>query len=190
MILKIETFNTMNNLILFFGFNSVKTQKVQEQPITGTAIVYMSKHGTTHKVALLIKELMVDEDITLINLDKQTTPDLSQCGRIIIGGSIHIGKIQKKIQLFCQQNMDILKSKLFGMFLCCMYDGDKATEQFNNAFPEEIRAAAKSKALMGYELHFERMSLIDRTITKKITGYSESMSQINHNELNRFVREM
>jgi len=180
----------MNNLILFFGFKSVKTTKVQEQPITGTAIVYMSKHGTTNKVALLIKELLVEEDITLINLEEQTTPDLSRCNRIIIGGSIHIGMIQKKIKLFCQENQTILKSKPLGLFLCCMYEGDKATEQFNNAFPEEIRAAAKSKALMGYELQFDRMNLIDRTITKKITGYSKFRSQINQDELNRFVREL
>lgn len=180
----------MNSLILFFGFNSVKPPEVQEPPVTGTAIVYMSKHGTTNKVALLIKELMVEKDITLINLDKQSTPDLSQCNRIIIGGSIHIGMIQKKIQLFCRQNQAVLKAKPCGLFLCCMYEGDKATEQFNRAFPEEIRAAAKSKALMGYELHFDRMNLIDRTITKKITGYSEFMSQINHNELNRFIKEM
>ena len=180
----------MNSLILFFGFKAVKDQKVQEQPITGTAIVYMSKHGTTNKVALLIKELLAEEDITLINLDQQTTPDLSQCNRIIIGGSIHIGMIQKKIKLFCTQSQALLKSKPLGLFLCCMYDGDKATEQFNNAFPEEIRAAAKSKALMGYELQFDRMSLIDRTITKKITGYSKFRSQINQNELNRFVREL
>ena len=180
----------MNSLILFFGFKSVKTQNVQEQPVTGTAILYMSKHGTTHKIALLIKELLVEEDITLINLDKQTTRNLNQCTRIIVGGSIHIGRIQKKIQLFCLQNQAVLKSKPLGLFLCCMYEGDKATEQFNNAFPEEIRAAAKSKALMGYELYFDRMSLIDRTITKKITGYSEFRSQINHNELNRFVDEM
>ena len=180
----------MNSLILFFGFKAVKDQKVQDQPITGTAIVYMSKHGTTNKVALLIKQLLVDENINLINLDKQTTPDLSQCTRIIIGGSIHIGMIQKKIKLFCQENQAMLKSKPLGLFLCCMYDGDKATEQFNNAFPEELRAAAKTKALMGYELNFDCMSLIDRTITKKITGYSEVRSQINQEELNRFIREL
>jgi len=180
----------MNSLILFFGLKSINTSKVLEQPITGTAILYMSKHGTTNKVALEIKELLKEDDITLINLDKQSTPDLSQCARIIIGGSIHIGKIQKKIQLFCQQNQAVLKSKPLGLFLCCMYDGDKATEQFNTAFPEDLRAIAKCKSLMGYELHFDRMNLFDRTITKKITGYSESMSKINHNELKQFVMEL
>jgi menaquinone-dependent protoporphyrinogen oxidase len=180
----------MNSLVLFFGLKSADVQKVQELPITGTAIVYMSKHGTTEKVSLLIKELMKEEDVTLINLDKQIIPDLSQCTRVIIGGSIHIGKIQKQIQLFCQKNNAILKSKPLGLFLCCMYDGDKANEQFNNAFPEEIRAVARSKALMGFELQFDRMNMIDRTITKKITGYSESTSQINQNELKRFIMEL
>lgn len=187
--LKTETFNPMDNLNLFFGLK-VKMPKTPEKTITGTAIVYMTRHGTTNKVACLIKELLMEEDTTLINLEEQKSPDLSQCNRIIVGGSIHMGKIQKEIQSFCEQNKAVLLSKPIGLFLCCMYEGDKATEQFNNAYPEEIRAHAKSKALMGYELYFDRMNMLERTMTKKITGYSEYMSQINQDELNRFINEL
>lgn len=33
-----------------------------------TAIIYLSKHGTTEKVARKIQSLMPNEDVTLINL--------------------------------------------------------------------------------------------------------------------------
>lgn len=180
----------MDSLNFFFGLKAMKTPEPAEIPLTGTAIVYMSKHGTTEKVALLIKELLMDEDITMINLDIQDSIDLKYYERVIIGGSIHMGQIQKPVHRFCMQYANVLKSKKLGLFLCCMYDGEKATGQFNNAFPEEIMAAAKSKALMGYELRYEKMSLIERVMTKKITGSTESISHINQKELNRFIEEI
>lgn len=180
----------MNSLNLLFGFKTKKARSVQEKLSTGTAIVYMSMHGTTYKVACMIKDLLNENSTILIDLGKEKTPDISMCSRIIIGGSIHMGEIQKEIKLFCENNKAILLSKQYGLFLCCMYDGDKATEQFNNAYTEVIRANAKSKALMGYEFNFDRMNLIERAMTKEISGFSGFMSKINFNELNRFVKEL
>ncbi|MGE5395675.1 MAG: flavodoxin domain-containing protein [Candidatus Saccharibacteria bacterium] len=180
----------MDRLNFSFGRKATKTPDLTEKPLSGTAIIFMSKHGTTQKVALLIKQLLMDENITLVDLDKQEKVDLTWCERVIIGGSIHMGQIQKPVQSFCQQYAATLKSKKLGLFLCCMYEGEKAIEQFNNAFPEDILAAAHSKALLGYELNFERMNIIERAITKKITGHTESMSHINQQELNRFIEEL
>lgn len=185
-----EKSGPMDSLNFFFGLKATKTPEYAENLLTGTAIVYMSKHGTTAKVALLIKELLMDEDITLVNLDQQDTVDFTHCERIIIGGSIHMGQIQKPIYQFCRQYAEVLKSKKLGLFLCCMYDGEKAREQFNNAFPQDVMEVAKSQALMGYELCFEKMNLIERTMTKKISGYTESISHINQKELNRFIEEL
>lgn len=180
----------MDSLNFFFGLKAVKTSAVLDKPVSGTAIVYTSKHGTTQKVALLIKELLMEEEVTLINLNDRETVDLSQCKRIIVGGSIHMGQIPKSLHTFCCRHAELLQSKPLGLFLCCMYEGQKAAEQFNNAFPEDIRKSAASKALMGYELYFDRMNRIERMMTKKITGLSDFKSQINHNELNRFVKEL
>lgn len=180
----------MDSLNFFFGLKAVRTPQVSYTPISGTAIVYMSKHGTTRKVALLMKELLKEEKVTLINLEEEEPVDLSGCDRFIIGGSVHMGKIQKEIQAFCLKNMPILKAKPLGLFLCCMYEGVEAEEQFNFAFPDELRAAAKSKALMGYELYFDRMNFIDKAMTQKMTGFQEFTSHIQHGEITRFVNEV
>lgn len=180
----------MSSLNFFFGPKTTKPPEPADKPIYGTAIIYMSKHGTTKKVALLIKELLMVEDINLIDLELQNRVDLTHCERVIIGGSIHKGQIQKPIQNFCRQHAGVLTSKKLGLFLCCMYDGEKAAEQFNNAFPEEILAVAQSKALLGYELYYEKMNMVERALTKKITGNTESISHINQQELNRFIEEL
>lgn len=180
----------MERFNFLLRLKATKTTDLAEKPLSGTAIIYMSKHGATRKVAFLIKELLMDEDITMVDLDKQQMVDLTWCERVVIGGSIHMGQIQKPVQTFCRQNASVLKSKKLGLFLCCMYDGEKAIEQFNNAFPEDILAAAQCIALLGYELNFERMNIVERVLTRKITGHTESMSHINQQELNRFIEEL
>lgn len=180
----------MNRLNFLFRFKATITPDLSEKSISGTAIIYMSKHGTTQKVAMLIKELLMDDDVTLVDLDKRESIDLTYCERVIIGGSIHMGQVQKPVQTFCQEYATVLKTKKLGLFLCCMYEGEKAIEQFNNAFPEDILAAAHSKALLGYELNFGKMNLVERALTRKITGYTESTSHINQQELNRFIEEL
>lgn len=185
-----EKISIMSSINFFFGPKARKTPDLAEKPLSGTAIIFMSKHGTTQKVALLIKELLMAEDVNLIDLGLQEKVDLTNCERVVIGGSIHMGQIQKPVQNFCRQYAGVLTSKKLGLFLCCMYEGEKAAEQFNNAFPEEILAAAQCKALLGYELNFDRMNIVERALTKKITGHTESMSHINQQELNHFIEEL
>jgi len=120
----------MNSLSLFFGLKAKKKPDFPKKLNSGTAIVYMTMHGTTYKVACLIKDLLNESSTILVDLAKEKAPDLSLCSRIIIGGSIHMGKIQKEITSFCEHNKAVLLSKQYGLFLCCMYDGDKAIDQF------------------------------------------------------------
>ena len=66
-----------------------------------TAIIYRSHHGTTEKVANLIREAMGNVNTHLFNLKTDKNPDLSGYDQVIIGGSIHAGNIQNKVKEFC-----------------------------------------------------------------------------------------
>src|SRR5665647_1839513 len=107
-----------------------------------TAIVYMSKHGTTAKIVKIISEHLTHQSYDVFNLRNDNTPDISGYDFVIIGGSIHAGMIQKRVKQFCINNTIILLDKKVGLFLCCMEVGEKANEQFNNAFPAELREHA------------------------------------------------
>lgn len=72
----------MDSLNLLFGLNA-KMPRAPEKSTTGTAIVYMSKHDTTNKVAGMINELLMDDGKTRINPDEQKSADLSPCTRNI-----------------------------------------------------------------------------------------------------------
>lgn len=161
-----------------------------QQVTTPIAIVFMSKHGTTQKIANMLKAQLGGDSVTLINLNTNPKPDLRACSRILVGGSIHMGKIQSRVSKFCKKNEALLLSKQLGLFLCCMEQGEKAHAQFNGAFSESLRAHAKAQALMGYELYFERMNFLERSMTRKITGLSSNVSHIDTVAMQQFAQAL
>jgi len=154
-----------------------------------TAVVYASNHGTTEKVAQNIKEGLGEEKAQLFNLKKDKNFDVFQFDQIIVGGSIHAGQIQKRVKQFLEKYTQELLQKRLGLFLCCMHE-DEAENQFNRVFPEKLRSHAISKKIMGGEFLFEKMNFVEKVLIKKIAGVQESVSKINHNEIETFVKEI
>lgn len=167
-------------------FLIILTNKIN---IMRTAIIYATNHGTTEKVAQKIKEGLGEEKAQLFNLKKDKNFDVSQFDGIIVGGSIHAGQIQKKVKQFIEKYTQELLQKRLGLFLCCMHENE-AKNQFNTAFPEILRAHAQSKKIMGGEFLFEKMNFVEKALVKKIAGVKESVSKINHNEIEAFVEEI
>ncbi|MCD4817381.1 MAG: flavodoxin domain-containing protein [Candidatus Cloacimonetes bacterium] len=155
-----------------------------------TGIIYISKHGTTEKVAKIIAEKLNSNEIELINLRENQDYKIENFNRIIIGGSIHIGSVYKKLKKLCESNESILTTKIIGLFLCCAEKDEKAINQFDNSFSEILRLHAVSTALLGYEFNFEKMNFIEKTIIKKISGIKESISEIDYEMIGKFVNEL
>lgn len=152
-----------------------------------TAILYRSHHGTTARVAALIAERL--RDVTVLDLGKNPNPRIDVYDRIIIGGSIHIGMIQRSIRKFCEKNLDALLQKETGLFICCMLK-EKQQEQFDNAFPEALKDHSRAHACLGGELIFERMNCLERFIVKKVAKTDKSTSQIDLGAIGHFVRQL
>jgi len=150
-----------------------------------TGIIYISKHGTTEKVAKVIAEQL---NCLAINLHTNKNINVEDFDRIIIGSSIHMGSVNKKIKNFCEINEKKLMTKSLGLFLCCAEKGKKANEQLEKAFSKELLVHAKSIGLMGFEYNFDKMNFFERTIIKKVTGEKESISQIDSESITKFVK--
>jgi menaquinone-dependent protoporphyrinogen oxidase len=154
-----------------------------------TAIVYASNHGTTESVARKIQQGLGEDKVQLFNLKKNKKFDLSGFDQVILGGSIHAGSVQKRIQKFTDSRRQELLEKRLGLYLCCM-DEDRAREQFDNAYPEILRSHAVSKKIMGGEFRFERMNFIEKAMIKKISGVDQSVSKINEEKIREMISEM
>lgn len=154
-----------------------------------TLIVYMTHHGTTRKVVERLTEGLGSAHTTVINLEKNHTPDLTDFQRVIIGGSIHMGRIQTGVKRFCEVNMDHLLTKQLGLFLCFM-NRELGQEEFNTAYPEELRNHAKAHGLFGGELLFEKMNFIEKFIVKMVSKENSSRSELDYAAMDKFIQEL
>lgn len=155
-----------------------------------TLIAYASKHGTTKKaVAKLAEEL--SGEVTILNLEDKASSrtNVEDFARVIIGGSIYIGKIQKSVRKFCDLNLEkLLKVDKLGLFICCGSE-EKDMEQLVNSFPEKLIEKADLNGYFGYEYDLDKIGFIQRTMLKKAAGVEESESNIKYDNISKFATE-
>jgi menaquinone-dependent protoporphyrinogen oxidase len=154
-----------------------------------TLIVYRSSHGCTAKVAREIGSRLGSK-VDYVELRDKHDPDLTSYRRIIVGGSIHAGMIQRRVKEFCIRNREDLLQKELGLFICCMYEGEMARKQFSDAYPEDLRQHAKSTLIAGGELDFGKLSFLERFAVRKAARVEESTSKIDEVAIERFARKM
>jgi|Deesub1362A_J573_1020465.scaffolds.fasta_scaffold06256_5 menaquinone-dependent protoporphyrinogen oxidase len=154
-----------------------------------TLIVYATNYGCTEKCATILSEKLTGK-VDLCNLKVVNAVDLSKYDKVIIGGSIYMSKIQKEVREFCSKNLNVLKDKKIGLFICCMRDGNIAETQLNKSFPQELLANAVAGEYFGGEFIFRKMNFLDKLIVKKVTKIDKDMSNILEENINRFAQLM
>lgn len=149
-------------------------------------IFYSSKHGTTEKIANYIKERLDGFDVDLIELTGANLPEVDEYDLIIIGGSIHVGKIQETVSQFCRLRESDLLYKKIGMFICGMLD-EKLQEEFDNAYSDTLKEVSIANGIFGGELIFEKMNILERFVVKRVTKVSGTISKIDYHAIDEFI---
>lgn len=129
-------------------------------------------------------------DVTLVNLKKDVLPLLSGFSRVIIGGSIHAGQVQKRVKEFCHAHLTELQSKELGLFICCMEEGATARKQLSDAYPEVLLQNAKVTACFGGAFDFGRMNFLEKMVVKKVAHVKQSTSKVDFEAVRQFSRRM
>ncbi|VYU37024.1 flavodoxin [Clostridium tertium] len=154
-----------------------------------TLIAYSSKYGCTKKcVDNLQKELT--DNVDIINLQTPNNIDLSKYDKVIIGGSIYMGMIQKEVKEFCNNNLEILKGKQIGLFICGMQEGESINTEINENFPKELLDTSIAKAHFGGEFIISKMKFFEKMIVKMIAKTSTDKSNILKDNINKFALKM
>lgn len=153
-----------------------------------TLIVFATKHGCAEKCAARLGGHLGGE-VTAVDLRESGPIGLEDYDAVVVGGSIYAGKIQRQVKAFCEKNLEALKTKRLGLFICCMEEA-KAQEEFAAAFPEELIKSAAAKGIFGGEITLEKMGAIERFIIKKVGKMSQSVSKIDDEAILRFAREL
>lgn len=154
-----------------------------------TLIVYASKYGCTEKCVDMIKK-EINGEVEIRNLGNTKDFDFSKYEQIIIGGSVYMGMIRKEVKDFCTKNLEKLKEKRIGIFMCGMREGDAMITQLNQNFDKELINHAVSKEFFGGEFKFEKMKFIEKIIVKKVCKVTSNQSKILESNIHKFVNEM
>ncbi len=137
-----------------------------------TLIIYATEHGSTKKCAEILLEKLTGQ-VDLYNVKDKKSPELSQYDNVIIGGSIYMGRIQKELSEFTAKNLNVLKNKKVGLYICCM-NKNEAENQLNSAFPEELLKCSIVQKSFGGEFNFKKMNFFERFVIKIV---SKSLSK-------------
>ncbi|MGM9986301.1 MAG: flavodoxin domain-containing protein [Bacillaceae bacterium] len=163
-----------------------------------TLVVYGSKHGCTKYCSEILRKKLQD-DVTVVNLNETLVLDISNYDTIIIGSSIYMGKIQRRVKEFCMNHHSTLLNKRIGFFLCCMFEGEQAYQQLMNVFPKELLDHAVCKEVFGGEFRFQDMNVLEKGIVKMILKKDQKISlpdmktkvsTLSKKKINTFIRQM
>ena len=154
-----------------------------------TLIVFTSAYGCTQKISERMKKDL-GGDVVLVNLKKEKQPELSSFQRVIIGGSIQSGKMQKRIDNFCQKNLDELRNLELGLFICSLDKGMNANKHLLEAFPDALLMAAKSTAVFKGSFDFDRMNFIERLLVKNVKRVKHNSAKVDFEAVQLFSKRM
>jgi menaquinone-dependent protoporphyrinogen oxidase len=152
-------------------------------------IIYMSRHGTTAKVAAEIKEKLGTEKTTLVDLEKDQVPSLDEFPTVIIGGSVHAGTIQQELMTFCIRHKTKLLEKRLGLFMCFM-NNDLQDLEFEDSFPIDLRRHAIAKGFVGGEFLIEKMTTLEKDSVKEVKGIDDSVYRLDKKAIQKFIEDI
>lgn len=151
-------------------------------------IVYSSRLGTAEKCALKLKSYFKNET-TIVNLKSGEVPDLLLFDNIVIGGSIRIGKVQKEVIEFCQNNLDSLKKKTIGIFLCMGENEDKFDEYLKSNFSQDFLGIVSVKGFFGGEFNYSKMNFLLRAMIRRMSRDKEE-PKLKDENIKKFVEDL
>jgi len=153
-----------------------------------TLIVYGSRYGCSRECAELIREKLGDDEFVIFTrIDCQEPPTVSDYDRIIIGGSIRYGKIQRKLRRFIETYRPLLLEREIGLYLCCLSRGEDARKLLDRSFPHDVIAHAKAVCFPGGSASLEDVHPVFR---KLFTARHASLDTRDNLVLDHFVRTL
>lgn len=159
------------------------------------AIIYASTAGGTEQSARIIKDKLFfehqvpEENLDIIDLNKNQTVEVEKYGHLIIGTGIYAGKPHKLVKAFVNSNFDQLLKVPVSLYICSLGD-DKENESYRQVFPQKLLEHASPVSFFGGMVIFKRLNFFVRFIMKMITKSKKDIHQLKHQVINQFVNEI
>jgi menaquinone-dependent protoporphyrinogen oxidase len=103
---------------------------------------------------------------------------------------VYAGRLHKDVPAFCESHRDELTSLPVGLFVGCLYTGEKAMQQLEQGFPPWILSRAFGKYVVGGEVKMEELSFLHRLIMRGVAKTKEDISSLDEPEIERMIAEV
>ena len=147
-----------------------------------TLIAYATKYGTTRTCAERIGEGLPGE-VQLLDMRRDRTPRLDSFDAVVIGGPIYAGKVMPAVPQFCERNREALLERTVGLFICCLYEGETARQELDEAFPPWLKAHAVIRSAPGGAIAYSRLGIVDRYLAKRVARVTRDIRTVKDEEL-------
>lgn len=154
-----------------------------------TLIAYVSRYGTTAECARLLAEKLPGES-RLVDLRRERKPDFAGFDTVVIGGPIYAGRIRREITAFCERHQAEIESRKAGLFICCLYDGEKAREELNEAYPAWLNAHAAGRYAFGGAIRMGRLNFVDRFLIRRIAQTENDIDSLYPQRIDQLARDL
>ncbi|RHW41482.1 flavodoxin [Neobacillus notoginsengisoli] len=152
-------------------------------------ILFETKHGAVEHAGALLADMLEGETRTA-RVSRGNIPPLDQFDTIILGGSIYFGKIQKALSIFMARHQEELLKKRLGLFICGAHpDQNEREKELRESFPEKLREHAVAKDILGFQIHFQSLNLLEKSIVKSILRLKEDKEAIDREAIQAFAEK-
>lgn len=131
-------------------------------------IIYTTKTGTVTTSLDILAKYLPQAKITRCDLNEcHEIPTLEDYDFVLIGSSIRMGKVHKKIKSFVKMNHDRLLKLNVGFFLCLGFV-DLFDDYMIKNFPKDLRDNAVSITCFGGDMNPDKHTGLDKMIIKMV----------------------
>ncbi|HEY0089256.1 MAG TPA: flavodoxin domain-containing protein, partial [Candidatus Lokiarchaeia archaeon] len=140
-------------------------------------IAYATRFGTTEKCAGMLAEILREKnlEVELVDLKKNKRVKPENYDLVVVGGSFLAFRMNAFVKKFIRRNLSTLLNTKTGIFMCGA-DEDWENE-IKKGFPEELLDKAVAKGYFGYEMLWDKMNPIMRSIGQNASKTTEPISK-------------
>lgn len=134
-------------------------------------VIYASKYGITEKAVEILRRKILEagnHKVTTVNIKKCNVPKLDSFDFVVLGSSIYIGNINKRLKQYIEDNRVVLLNKRTGVFICGSAPTPEAVEkEMKLSIEKKVLENAEARSFFGFGYKGEGMGFIDKETIEK-----------------------
>ena len=152
-------------------------------------VAYRTRYGCTQRYARLLAEKLAGE-VTVADLRREGRLSPAAFDLVLLGSPIYAGKVPTGVTRFCERHRSELLRVPVGLFICCLYEGEKARTQLDSAFPDWLSLHAFGRWALGGEIRLGSLRLLDRLLIRAMGRGAGDVTRFRAEDLEAILRQV